>query len=91
MPRAQKIRWRLYVFSAFFVACGTAGNRAPELPEPSSNVRTESLDEASGSELPPLIPGTTVRLVPPAGFAPADTFTGYQQLETGGSVLVHRR
>lgn len=32
--------------------------------------------------------GTKVSLIPPAGFTPADTFSGFQQLDTGASILV---
>jgi len=35
------------------------------------------------------IPGTTVNLVPPEGFTPSSAFPGYQQLDSGCSLMVN--
>jgi hypothetical protein len=43
---------------------------------------------STGQALPVRVPGTTVTLVPPAGFTPADRFPGFQRVDMSASIVV---
>jgi hypothetical protein len=72
---------------ALALACkSTTPNTA--ITEPRSPAPSTLPSAAVERELPPAIPGTQVRLVPPDGFEPATTFQGYQHVPTHASVMV---